>query len=181
MRSGELLQADHVNEEKSQNHQYRQESDERHLFRRLQREHEQKRDNYIYAEHGLPPRESESVEGQQPLLAGREFFPGALLQGLHEALTPSSALLDERSDRGRSFFLRDIAIVIDHAYPLTGRRYAQTDIGIFGEIVLIPASNLCYKVAIEEDGVATQRDRAGASVVMQPALEPEEVFKDVQR
>src|SRR5215469_597506 len=181
MRSGELLQSDHVNEEESKNHQYRHESDERYLFRCFQREHKQKRDDYIYAEQGLPPREGESIEGQPSLLTGRELFPGALLQGLHEALTPSSALPDERIDRRRRFLLRDIAIVVDHAYPLTGRRHAQTDIGVLGQIVLIPAPNRLYKVAIEEDRVATQRDRAGASVVMQSAFEPEIVLEDIQR
>src|SRR5215469_2247220 len=122
MRSGEFLETDHVYDNKGKNHQYWQEGYECYLLWGFEREHRQKRDNNIDAEQSLAPWEGEGVEGQPPLLAGREVFPRALLQGLHEALTPSSALPDERVDSRRSFLFRDIAIVIDHAYPLTRRR-----------------------------------------------------------
>jgi len=181
MRAGELIQADHRDTEAGNEHEDRQPGDERDQNRDLEGEHRHQREEEVNGQQGLAARKRQGVSGGPPLPAGGQHLPGPLAERLHEPLVPPGTLPDELTQRRRGLLLGDIPVVVDHPDPLAGAGQAQPDVGVLGQVLLVPSADVLEQLAVEKDRVPSQRGGADAGVVVQAALEPEEVLKNVQR
>src|SRR2546430_10349025 len=120
------------------------------------------------------------VESHQALPWRGELLPLSFEQRLQEPLSPACALLDELAKGGRRLLARDIAVVINDADTLTQAADADADVGVFRQILLIPATHALEHLACEEDRVAAQWGHAQPGVIVQATLEPEKVFQHVE-
>ena len=169
VRLGELPQADDRGQEVRDEQQHRQERQQGNANWRVEEEHHEQRGRRVDPEHRLGVGERQRVEGEEALVPGRHLLPGALAQRLHEALVPPRALADEAPQCGRGLFLGDVPVVVDHPDPLAERTHPQADLGVLGEVVLVPAADPQQELAGEEAGVAAERDGPVPRVVVQPA------------
>src|SRR5258708_19475149 len=111
-------------------------------------------------------RESQRREGQPALPAGWQITPGALAQSLHEPLAPARALAHELPERRRGLLFGHIAGVVDDADPLPGRRQAQPDLGILGQVALVPSADALDKAALAEYLVSPQRNYSAPRIII---------------
>src|SRR5258708_37423118 len=82
--------------------------------------------------------------------------------------------------RRRSLLSGNVAIVVDHPHRLTHGADPNADVSVLGQVVFIPPASSLENGPGKEDGIATKWRHARAGVVMQAALEPEEVLEHVE-
>src|SRR5260370_42088197 len=85
------------------------------------------------------------------------------------------------ASRGRRLCAWDVAVVVDDRDRLAQETDADADVSIFCRVPLIPATHALEHLTREEHGVASQLGHAQPGMVVQPALEPEEIFQYVER
>src|SRR5258706_7390820 len=135
---------------------------------------------YHHRKECLEFRQNEYVESQQPLGELLHLEPFSFEGYLDEALIPARALLDELADGIRRLFARDELIFIDDADACMGETETNAKVGIFGQAVFIPATQLLHQFAPHEDGVAAKRGHTYTRKEMHRRFEPEEIFEHVQ-
>src|SRR5258708_1970925 len=106
--------------------------------------------------------------------------PIALEQRLQEPLAPARALLDELAQCGRRLLACNVAVVVDDADRLAQATDADADVSIFRQVPLIPAAHTLEHLSGEEYRVAAQGGHTQPGMVVQPTLEPEEVFQYIE-
>src|SRR5207237_10329482 len=102
--------------------------------------------------------------------------PIPLLPCLQDHLAAACMLCDEVADGRRCLLTGDIAIVVDDSDRLPQRAQSDADVGIFGQITLIPAANHVQYRAREKDRIATKRRHYHRRLIVKAALAPAEHY-----
>src|SRR5207302_9486550 len=102
--------------------------------------------------------------------------PLTLEEDMNEALIPTRALLDELCQSVRRFLPRHELISIDNAHAGMREAQANTEICVFCQAMLIPATQLLHQFPPHEDGIAAQRRHADACKKVHRRFEPEKIL-----
>src|SRR6185437_10017210 len=177
--AGKRESADHGDEKLKDQRVQRKKGAHRRRYRKLEPKTGQQRDWPEGHQNGLKKGLRQRVDRQDPLAKRRQVPPGSLSQHLQEALVPSGALSDQRTDALRRLFAGHPPRVVDDPDRLAQGAQSQPDVRVLGQAVLIPPTDSLHQVRADENRVPAQWDHSLLGVVKKSALEPEEVLQHV--